>query len=89
VKVTNVITPAGSVVDDQGANYWLAPWDASPSPPVPRTRILEFNTDETMTFFRSPSGSLCVTVDGNPRNRVISVSATSRVRVELDSCAAG
>jgi hypothetical protein len=63
-KVTNVvITPAGSVVDDQGANYWVAPWDVPPSPPVPQTRTLEFNTDGTMTFFRSPSGSVCATVD--------------------------
>ena len=89
VKVTNVITPAGSVVDDQGANYWVPPWEETSEPPVPRTRTLEFNPDGTMTFFRSPSGSLCVTVDGNPKNRVISVSATSRVRVELDSCASG
>ena len=90
VKVTNVITPAGSVVDDQGASYWLPPWNATPPPPpVPQTRTLEFNTDGTMTFFRSPSGSTCVTVDGNPKNRVISVSATSRVRVEYDSCASG
>jgi prepilin-type N-terminal cleavage/methylation domain-containing protein len=88
-KVTNVITPAGSVVDAQDANYWVPPWDATPSPPVPQTRTLEFNTDGTMTFFRSPSGSACVTVDGNPKNRVISVSATSRVRVELDTCASG
>jgi len=63
VKVTNVITPAGSVVDDHGANYWVPPWDATPSPLVPQTRTLEFNTDGTMTFFRSPSGSACVTVD--------------------------
>ena len=89
VRVTNVITPAGSVVDDQGANYWIAPWDATPSAPVPRTRTLEFNADGTMTFFRSPSGSLCVTADGNPKNRVISISATSQVRVELDTCASG
>ncbi|MCA1688125.1 MAG: prepilin-type N-terminal cleavage/methylation domain-containing protein [Actinobacteria bacterium] len=89
VKATNVITPAGSVVDDQGANYWAPPWDAAPSPPVPQTRTLEFNTDGTMTFFRSPSGSACVTVDGSPKNRVISISATSRVRVELDTCASG
>jgi prepilin-type N-terminal cleavage/methylation domain-containing protein len=89
VKVANVITPAGSVVDDQGANYWVPPWDATPSPPVPQTRTLEFNSDGTMTFFRSPSGSACVTVDGNPKNRVISVSATSRVRVELETCASG
>jgi prepilin-type N-terminal cleavage/methylation domain-containing protein len=89
VKVTNVITPSGSVVDDQSANYWLAPWEAPPSPPTPQTRTLEFNTDGTMTHFRSPSGSACITVDGNPRNRVISVSATSQVRVELGTCASG
>jgi prepilin-type N-terminal cleavage/methylation domain-containing protein len=63
VKVTNVITPAGSVVDDQDANYWAPPWEATPPPPVPQTRTLEFNTDGTMTFFKSPSGSTCVTVD--------------------------
>lgn len=89
VKVTNVITPSGSIVDDQGANYWVSPWDTPPSPPVPQTRTLEFNTDGTMTFFRNPSGSTCVTVDGNPKNRVISVSATSQVRVEFDSCTSG
>jgi prepilin-type N-terminal cleavage/methylation domain-containing protein len=89
VKVTNVITPAGSVVDDQGASYWIHPWEAAPPSPVPQTRTLEFNTNGTMTFFRSPSGSSCVTVDGNPKNRVISISATSRVRVELDTCASG
>jgi prepilin-type N-terminal cleavage/methylation domain-containing protein len=89
VQVTNVITPAGSVVDDQGANYWIAPWDATPTPPIPQTRTLEFNPDGTMTFFKSPSGSACVTVDGNPENRVISISATSRVRVEFDTCASG
>jgi prepilin-type N-terminal cleavage/methylation domain-containing protein len=89
VKATNVITPAGSVVDDQSATYWVAPWETPPSPPVPQTRTLEFNTDGTMTFFRSPSGSACVTVDGNPKNRVISVSATSQVRVEFDTCASG
>jgi hypothetical protein len=77
------------VVDDQGASYWIPPWEAQPSPPVPQTRTLEFNTDGTMTFFRSPSGSVCITVDGNPRNRVISISATSRVRVEFDTCASG
>jgi prepilin-type N-terminal cleavage/methylation domain-containing protein len=89
VKVTNVITPSGSLVDDPGANYWVPPWEAPPSPPTPQTRTLEFNTDGTMTFFRNPSGSTCITVDGNPRNRVISVSATSRVRVEFDTCTSG
>jgi prepilin-type N-terminal cleavage/methylation domain-containing protein len=91
VKLTNVITPAGgSVVDDQGANYWVAPWGATPAAALAsQTRTLEFNPDGTMSFFRSPSGSACVTVDGSPKNRVISVSATSRVRVEFDTCASG
>jgi prepilin-type N-terminal cleavage/methylation domain-containing protein len=89
VKVTNVKTPAGSVVDDQGTNYWAAPWEDTPGAPIPQTRTLEFNTDGTMTFFKSPSGSACVTADGSPKNRVISVSATSRVRVEFDTCASG
>jgi hypothetical protein len=66
VRVTNVITPSGSIVDDQGANYWIPPWDAPPPPPAPQTRTLEFNTDGTMTFFKSPSGSACVTVDTLP-----------------------
>jgi prepilin-type N-terminal cleavage/methylation domain-containing protein len=89
VKVTNVITPSGSIVDDQGANYWIPPWDAPPPPPVPQTRTLELNTDGTMTFFKSPSGSTCVTVDGNPKNRVISISATSHARVEFGTCTSG
>jgi type II secretory pathway pseudopilin PulG len=32
------------------------------------------------------SGSTCVTVDGNPQNRVIVHSATSRVKVRPDTC---
>ncbi len=63
VRVTNIITPAGSVVDDQRAGYWVPPWDAAPPPPIPQTRTLGFTTDGTMTFFRNPSGSTCVTVD--------------------------
>jgi hypothetical protein len=64
VKLTNVITPAGSVVDDRGANYWVAPWGARlAAAPATQTRTLEFNPDGTMSFFRSPSGSACVTVD--------------------------
>ncbi len=88
VRTTNVVTPSGSLVDDPDAGYWVPPWESSPSP-VPATRTLEFNTDGTMTFFRSPSGSACVTTDGSPKNRVISLSATSRVSVEFDTCSSG
>jgi prepilin-type N-terminal cleavage/methylation domain-containing protein len=78
VKLTNVITPSGSVVDDQGANYWVAPWEEPPSPPVPQTRTLEFNTDGTMTFFRSPSGSTCVTTHVQENEKYPAVSCPDR-----------
>jgi hypothetical protein len=79
VKLTNVITPAGWVVDDQGANYWVAPWGARPAAaPASQTRTLEFNADGTMSFFRSPSGSACVTVDTLPRRCKTSGAALPR-----------
>jgi hypothetical protein len=85
VQITNVITPAGSLTDNQGAAYWTAPWD-SPSPsPMPSTRTLEFNSDGTMSLFVSPAGSLCVNVDDSPKNRVVARASTSRVRIESDS----
>lgn len=80
----NVITPSGSRVDDHEAKYWASPWGPA-TPEGVRTRTLEFNADGTMTFFRSPSGSICVTADGRPQNRVVSLSATSRLRVESGS----
>lgn len=84
VQVTNVITPAGSLTDNQGAGYWTAPWGSSP-PVVPSTRTLEFNSDGTMSFFVSPAGSLCVNVDDSPKNRVVARASTSRIRIESGS----
>ena len=60
-------------------------WVVSPSV-VDETRTLEFNSDGTMRFYQAVSGSTCVTVDGNPQNRVIVLAATSRVKVESDDC---
>ena len=84
VQITNVVTPTGSLVDSHGAAYWTPPWDPAPSP-VPNTKTQEFNSYGTATFFASPSGSVCTTVDTNPQNRVISRSSTSRIRIEYDS----
>lgn len=60
-------------------------WNVSPSE-IGVTRTLEFNSDGTMRFYQAVSGSTCVTVDGNPQNRVIVLAATSRVKVESDAC---
>lgn len=77
VKIVNI---AGAL-DTDTASGWLRP----PSV-IGATRTLEFNTDGTMRFYQAVSGSTCVTVDGNPQNRVIVLAATSRVKVEQDSC---
>lgn len=85
VKMKKVLNPSGFIVDSHAADYWVEPWDSTPSP-VPETRTIEFNSDGTMRFVPSgPNGSICVTVDGDPQNRVSGSSATSRVRVEYDS----
>jgi prepilin-type N-terminal cleavage/methylation domain-containing protein len=60
-------------------------WAVEPSMPG-RTRTLEFNSDGAMVFYQGVSGSTCVTVDGNPQNRVVVLSATSRVKIRPDSC---
>jgi prepilin-type N-terminal cleavage/methylation domain-containing protein len=75
VKIVNI---AGAL--DTGSG-WVVP----PSV-VDQTRTLEFNSDGTMRFYQAVSGSTCVTVDGNPQNRVIVLAATSRVKVEQGSC---
>jgi prepilin-type N-terminal cleavage/methylation domain-containing protein len=75
VKVVNI---AGTL--DTGTG-----WVISPSV-VDQTRTLEFNTNGTMKFYQAVSGSTCVTVDGDPQNRVIVTAATSRVKVEAGAC---
>ncbi|WP_119066744.1 pilus assembly FimT family protein [Rubrobacter indicoceani] len=80
----NVKTAGGYLADDRAKSYWASP-GAGEVPQDARTRTIEFNSDGTMTFYQSPSGSVCITADGRPRNRVVSLSATSRVRVEADS----
>lgn len=77
VKIVNI---AGAL-DTDTASGWVRP----PSV-IGVTRTLEFNTNGTMRFYQAVSGSTCVTVDGNPQNRVIVLAATSRVKVEQGSC---
>ncbi|MGH3087321.1 MAG: prepilin-type N-terminal cleavage/methylation domain-containing protein [Rubrobacteraceae bacterium] len=84
VKAKNVITEAGSIVDDHTADYWIPPWE-SPPPEGTDTRTFEFNSNGTMKVYGAASGSVCVTEDNDPQNRVVSLSATSRLRVETDS----
>ncbi len=85
VEMKKVRNPSGFITDSQDADYWIAPWDSVPDL-LPETRTIEFNSNGTMRFVpRGPNGSICVTVDGDPQNRVSASSATSRVRVEYDS----
>lgn len=85
VWVKKVVTSSGTIVDDKTAEYWVAPWVTAPSP-MPDTRTIEFNSDGTMRYIPpGPSGSVCVTIDESPRNRIITSASASRTRVELDS----
>jgi hypothetical protein len=85
VKAMAVRTASGYVTDNQGATYWTAPWETVPGV-VPPTRTAEFNPDGSMRFASGPSGSVCVTVDDAPANRVFVLAATSRVRAKPDAC---
>lgn len=76
VKVVNI---AGTL--DTGAGGW----DVSPTV-VGQTRTVAFNTDGTMRFYGGVSGPTCVTVDGQPENRLTVLAATSRVKVKADTC---
>ncbi|CAN5670956.1 hypothetical protein BH24ACT21_BH24ACT21_10340 [soil metagenome] len=78
VKIVNI---AGELDEDPHNNDW----DVSPSD-LNETRTLEFNTDGTMRFYQAVSGSTCVTVDGDPENRVTVLAATSRVKVKPGAC---
>jgi Tfp pilus assembly protein FimT len=87
-KTTARTFPANvKVVNIAGAldTTTVSGWDVLPSK-ISVTRTLEFNSDGTMRFYQAVSGSTCVTVDGDPQNRVIVLAATSRVKVEAGAC---
>ena len=73
------------IVNIRGALDTERGWAVEPSRPG-RTRTLEFNSDGAMVFYGGVSGSTCVTVDGNPENRVVVHAATSRVKIKPNSC---
>ncbi len=75
VKIVNI---AGALDTDSG--WVIAPSRAN------ETRTLEFDADGAMNVYQAVSGSTCVTVDGNPQNRVKVLAATSRVKVEPGEC---
>ncbi len=79
VKVMTQETKAKKPIqDDPAGKYYLSP-DTSISGP---TRTLEFNSDGTMTGYGgSPSGTVRVTIDGDPQGQVRYISATSRISV--------
>ncbi len=60
-------------------------WLVEPSV-ADQTRTLEFNTDGAMKFYQAVSGSTCVTVDGDPENRLVVTAATSRVKIQAGAC---
>lgn len=85
VRAMGIRTASGYITDNQAATYWVAPWDPAPAI-IPPTRTAEFNSDGSMRFASGPSGSVCVTVDDAPANRVLVLAATSRVRTQPDAC---
>lgn len=69
---------SGALIQDNvGQTYYLSP-EASASAP---TRTLEFNSDGAMTGYGSPSGTVRVTIDGDPQGKVRYLSATSRIKI--------
>jgi prepilin-type N-terminal cleavage/methylation domain-containing protein len=73
VRVANEST----LNDDQTATWWVAPSSPAPDP----TRTLEFNSDGTMLAYAGPSGTVKVTVDGDPERSITFLAATSRVKI--------
>jgi len=76
VKIVNI---SGNL--DTGSGWLIAP------SLIDTTRTLEFNSTGSMRFYQAVSGSTCVTVDGNPQNRVTVIAATSQVKINEEPCA--
>ena len=78
VWVMNQTSKNGSLIQDtKSDDYYTSPEPDTEDP----TRTLEFNTDGAMTGYGSPSGTLRVTVDENPKRAVRYLSATSRIKI--------
>lgn len=70
-------SPPAPIVDDNAANYYEDPEGSGAT-----SRTIEFNSDGRMWGRLSPSGTVRVTVDGDPLRSMTYVAATSRI--ELD-----
>lgn len=78
VWAMNEINVSNSAIQDTKSDtYYVSP-DPSISEP---TRTLELNTNGAMTGYGSPSGTVRVTIDENPKRSVRYLSATSRIKV--------
>jgi prepilin-type N-terminal cleavage/methylation domain-containing protein len=65
--------------DNQSAGWWLNP-DVADTP-VP-SRTLEFNSDGSMLAYSGPSGTVYITVDGDPEREITFLAATSRIGID-------
>lgn len=80
VKVMTQTNAAGtSITDNAAQEYYLSPSGMGSGT---ATRTLEFNSDGAMTGYGgSPSGTVRVTIDDEPRRLVRYISATSRIKI--------
>lgn len=67
------------IIDTPASDYYI-----NPTGEMKTTRTLEFNSDGAMSGYGSPSGTVRVTVDGNPKACVRYLAATSRVFILSD-----
>ncbi|WP_273843226.1 pilus assembly FimT family protein [Rubrobacter calidifluminis] len=79
VMVMDQQSPSGRAIRDDAAMSWCATMPGRLCSGV--TRTLEFNSDGTMVAFVGPSGTIRVTVDGDPQRKLTFLSATSRIKL--------
>lgn len=84
IRAKNVVSNSGGVTDDFDGDYWISPWDGEP-PPGAQTKTFEFNSNGTAKVYGGASGSVCVTQDNDPQNRIATLAATSRTFIEYSS----
>jgi prepilin-type N-terminal cleavage/methylation domain-containing protein len=79
VKIMTQTNAAGTpIIDNIAQTYYLSPSAGAGL----ATRTLEFNSDGAMTGYGgSPSGTVRVTIDDEPRRLVRYISATSRIKL--------
>lgn len=76
VEIMNQTTNAGAlIIDDTALTYYLDPGGGTSS------RSVELNSDGTMWGRLSPSGTIRVTIDGDPVRSLTYVAATSRIKI--------